>query len=194
MKKNSSIVAVVRAWVPIAALALALGAGSQVNAQVVAWDVPLEGGQEVPPSGSLGTGFCKVILDKATGDVTVDGTYSGLMGTAIAAHIHGPAPAGMNAGIIVPLIQSGGMAGTITGGGTLTPAQVADMQAGLTYVNLHTDLFTGGELRGQIDTLQPPPIPTVSEWGLIVMGLLLLTAGTIVIRRYKAHGPRPAGA
>jgi hypothetical protein len=31
-----------------------------------------------------------------------------------------------------------------------------------------------------------PPVPTVSEWGLIVMGLLLLIAGTIVIRRRHA--------
>jgi hypothetical protein len=30
------------------------------------------------------------------------------------------------------------------------------------------------------------PVPTVSEWGLIVMGLLLLIAGTIVIRRRHA--------
>ncbi len=31
--------------------------------------------------------------------------------------------------------------------------------------------------------LAPTPIPTVSEWGLIVMTLLLLTAGTVAIRR-----------
>ncbi len=29
----------------------------------------------------------------------------------------------------------------------------------------------------------PPPIPAVSEWGLIVMCLMMLTAGTIVVRR-----------
>ncbi|NNM27393.1 MAG: IPTL-CTERM sorting domain-containing protein [Phycisphaerales bacterium] len=29
----------------------------------------------------------------------------------------------------------------------------------------------------------PAAIPTVSEWGLIVLALLMLTAGTIVIRR-----------
>ena len=28
------------------------------------------------------------------------------------------------------------------------------------------------------------PIPTVSEWGLIVMAILLLTAGTLMIRRF----------
>jgi hypothetical protein len=37
----------------------------------------------------------------------------------------------------------------------------------------------------------PPLVPTVSEWGLIVMGLLLLTGGTLVIRRKKTD-PIPA--
>ncbi len=192
MKERSSIVAVVRAWVPIVALALALGAGSPVNAQIVAWDVPMDGAQAVPPTGSPGTGFCKVTLDKATGAVTVDGTFSGLLSPANAAHIH-LAPAGVPGPVIIPLTATAATAGTITGGGNIGLDQAA-MQAAGTYINLHSVAFPAGEIRGQIDTLQPPTIPTVSEWGLIVMGLLLLTAGTIVIRRYKAHGPRTAGA
>jgi hypothetical protein len=32
-----------------------------------------------------------------------------------------------------------------------------------------------------------PQVPTVSEWGLIIMALLLLTAGTIVIVRRRRH-------
>ena len=193
MKKSSTIVAVARVWVPIAALALGLGMASRANAQVVAWDVPLDGAQAVPPTGSPGTGFCKVTLDKATGAVTVDGTFSGLTTPAIAAHIH-LAPAGVPGPVIIPLTATAATAGTITGGGNIGANQAA-MQAAGTYINLHSVAFPGGEIRGQIDTLQPPPpIPTVSQWGLIVMGLLLLTAGTIVIRRYKAHGPRTAGA
>ncbi len=39
-------------------------------------------------------------------------------------------------------------------------------------------------------TVNAAPIPTVSEWGLIIMTLLLLTAGTIVIARRR----RPAAA
>ncbi len=31
----------------------------------------------------------------------------------------------------------------------------------------------------------PDPIPTVSEWGLVVMGLLVLTAGTVVVIRRR---------
>ena len=32
----------------------------------------------------------------------------------------------------------------------------------------------------------PPPIPTVSEWGMIVLGMLVLTGGTIAIRRARS--------
>lgn len=36
-------------------------------------------------------------------------------------------------------------------------------------------------------TVTVEPIPTVSEWGLMAMALLLLTAGTVVIgRRHRA--------
>ena len=41
---------------------------------------------------------------------------------------------------------SGNMAGSVT----LTPAQLAALVDGLTYVNIHTDLNQGGEIRGQI--------------------------------------------
>ncbi len=34
------------------------------------------------------------------------------------------------------------------------------------------------------------PIPTVSEWGLIVMALLLLTGGTIILQRRREAGER----
>ncbi len=47
------------------------------------------------------------------------------------------------------------------------------------------DLWAGGE---------PEPVPTASEWGLIIMALLLLTAGTIVIRRLQARRPLGEGA
>ncbi len=47
---------------------------------------------------------------------------------------------------------------------------------------------TGNELCCYVSCIgsTPPPIPAVSEWGLIIMGLLLLTAGVIVLRRRVA--------
>ena len=50
------------------------------------------------------------------------------------------------------------------------------MLDGLHYVNIHTDLHGGGEIRGQI--LQEP-IPTVSTWGVTTLVLLLLAGITI---------------
>ena len=41
---------------------------------------------------------------------------------------------------------------------------------------------------GAGDACDPPPVPTVSEWGLILMALLLLTMGTIVFTRRRVHG------
>jgi hypothetical protein len=91
-----------------------------------------------------------VTLDQSSGNVSVGCTYEGLTGPAVAAHIHAAAPPGMNAGVVVPLMAIGGTSGTVTGGGTLTPALVQAVLDGLAYVNVHTQMFPGGEIRGQI--------------------------------------------
>ena len=41
-------------------------------------------------------------------------------------------------------------ASPITGTATLTDAQVADLEAGKYYVNIHTAANRGGEIRGQL--------------------------------------------
>jgi hypothetical protein len=45
----------------------------------------------------------------------------------------------------------------------------------------------GDYVEGTINVRSPSNIPTVSEWGLIVMGLLLLTAGAVVIARRRVR-------
>jgi hypothetical protein len=165
--------------------ALLLGAGallsfsSSVAADIKAFSVPMSGAQEVPPSGSAGTGTCTVTLDDVTGAVTVSGSYAGLTGTATAAHIHGPASAGVNAGVIISLTASGGTSGTITGGGTLSAGNITNMVSGLTYLNLHTTSSPGGELRGQITTT----VPSMPEVMVAVMALLALGGGAFVLSR-----------
>ena len=161
---------------------------SPAGAGIKTFHFTMDEGQVVPPTGSPGTGCCKVFLDDVSGVVEVTCTYQDLDSGAIASHIHGPAAAGFNAGVIIPLTPSGGTSGTIIGGGVLTAAQVADMQAGLHYVNLHSNLFPGGEIRGQVvmDLPCQPEVPTVSEWGLIGMWLLLLTTATLVLRHRRS--------
>ncbi len=107
----------------------------------------LSGGEEVPPhSDATGTGMATVTLNGDT--ITYEVDYKGLSGPATAGHIHGPAEAGANAGVEVPFkdVSSSPIKGTAT----LTAAQVADLKAGKTYVNLHTEKNKGGEIRGQL--------------------------------------------
>ena len=108
--------------------------------------VPLSARNEVPPNRSGGSGTAKVELDGSVVKWTV--TYEGMSGPVTAGHIHGPAPAGANAGVVIPF--AGSMASPITGSATATAAQIADMKAGLYYVNLHTAANPGGEIRGQV--------------------------------------------
>ena len=63
--------------------------------------VTLDGKQEVPATTSAATGTADVDYDAATKKLTWKLTYSGLSGPATAAHFHGPAEAGKNAGVKV---------------------------------------------------------------------------------------------
>ena len=62
----------------------------------------LSGAQEVPPVPGGGKGSADFKLDAATKTLTWTVSYSGLTGDAVAAHIHGPAAPGANAGVEVP--------------------------------------------------------------------------------------------
>ena len=108
--------------------------------------VPMSSANEVPPNASVATGTAKVDLDGNVLKWTV--TYSGTTGPVTAGHFHGPAMPGANAGVVVPF--PGPISSPITGTATLTAAQVADLKAGLWYINLHTAANPGGELRGQV--------------------------------------------
>ena len=105
--------------------------------------------QEVPPANSTATGSAEVQFNANTNKVTWKVTFNGLTGPATAGHIHGPAPVGANAGVVIPF--AGNLnAQPVMGEMTVTPAQYADMAAGLYYVNIHTARFPGGEIRGQL--------------------------------------------
>jgi len=130
----------------VAAGALAVGGCGMMDKMPGTTSVPLSGANEVPPNASAGTGTAKVDLDGTVLKWTV--TYSGTTGPVTAGHFHGPAPAGANAGVVLPF--TGSMASPIVGQATLTQAQVDQLKQGLWYVNLHTAANPGGELRGQV--------------------------------------------
>src|SRR6185312_12442817 len=109
----------------------------------------LSAGEENPSNDSKGKGTGEFTLNPSTKELSWKVSYEGLTGDALAAHIHGPADKGANAGVEVNL-GAGGMKNPLEGKATLTDQQIADITGGKTYVNIHTAAHKGGEIRGQI--------------------------------------------
>jgi hypothetical protein len=113
------------------------------------FEATLSPSQEVPATASTASGAAEVQFNENTNMLSWKVTYSGLSGPASAAHIHGPAAVGTNAGVVIPF--TGDLnAQPISGEKAITPAQYADLAAGLYYVNIHSSRFPGGEIRGQL--------------------------------------------
>jgi hypothetical protein len=134
------------------------------------------------PPGRTGSGIGNLTLSGTALSLSI--TFSGLSGTFSADHIHGPAQAlpTSTAGVLYSLIPlttlaDANHAGTISGTVNLvanpnnTPnysvaQQLADLNNGLWYVNVHSSTFGGGEIRGQI-----LPVPEPSTLALAALGL-----------------------
>src|SRR5438477_1165241 len=101
----------------------------------------LDGKSEVPANTSAATGTADLDYDAASKKLSWKLTYSGLSGPATAAHFHGPAEAGKNAGVEVPI--PGAASSPVEGSATLTDAQASDLLGGKLYVNIHTAATPG---------------------------------------------------
>jgi len=132
---------------------LVLSAGP-AGATAQTFSVTLSGVQEVPANASTATGTASVVLNAAETTITVDAGWTGLGSNATAGHIHGPAAPGANAGVLfgfagVPAATTGSIP---TQAFAITPAQVTQLKAGQFYFNIHSTVFPGGEVRGQVVT------------------------------------------
>jgi hypothetical protein len=138
----------------------------------------LSGYNEVPAVSTAGRGsfFGRLSDDESQIEYRLD--YSGVEGMAMAAHIHLGARR-TNGGVVIWLCgpaasvppgtpecpAAGGdgpeAAGTLSAAGVIGPAAqgiapgefaelVRAIKAGVTYVNVHSSVFPGGEIRGQV--------------------------------------------
>jgi len=117
----------------------------------------IEGSQEVPPTGSTGSGTLNATYDESTNQIIFSVNFSGLSTGTTAAHFHGPALPGV---IAPPVITWTGFPTGVTSGSysntfTITDTQEADLLAGLWYANIHTTMFPGGEIRSQLFETNP---------------------------------------
>jgi hypothetical protein len=152
---------------------------------------------EVPPTGSPGTGAAIVTLDTTAQTLQVQETFSGLGSGTTASHIHcclaSPFLPGVNVGVATtvptfpgfPLGVTSGtynmtfdltMASTynpafVTAeGGTVAGAEAAletALLAGETYINIHTTNFGGGEIRGFLAA-----VPEPATWAMMLLGFV----------------------
>ncbi len=108
--------------------------------------VTLSGANEVPPVNTSASGAGTIFV---SADKTISGaiTTTGITGTA--AHIHLGA-AGTNGPVIVPLKKSGDGGWSVHPGTEITEAQFASFKRGELYINVHSDAYKAGEIRGQL--------------------------------------------
>ena len=121
--------------------AASLMVASAASAQMVHYTAKLAGAPGVKGSGDV-----FAMLDGKTFTYTVN--YKDLTGPAVAAHVHDASAPGGNGPPIVPAKDVG--VSPIKGTATLTDAQVADLNAGKVYFNVHTAANPGGEIRGTL--------------------------------------------
>lgn len=167
---------------------------SPVRATQSFYEAQLLGTSESPPNASPATGYAEVDLDDVAHTMRVQVWFSGLLGTTSASHIHAAtAVAGTGtAGVatVTPTFTgfpSGVTAGTYdhtfdmtsassyngpfvtANGGTAATAEAAlfaAIAAGKAYLNVHSSVFTGGEIRGFLLPFNPTPAARPT-WGRI---------------------------
>lgn len=130
-------------------------------AAVTTINLTLSGAQEVPPNGSTATGTGEATIDTVSRQFTAKATTQGLAGTA--AHVH-DGPSGVSGPIVFPMTENPAGSGVWSTSVQLTDAQMATLNAGRYYINVHSAAFPNGEIRGQIVQQASPAVP-VAEGG-----------------------------
>jgi len=192
--------------------ALLISVAPVSHAQILNFAATLTGPDESPPNASPGFGDALVTVDQTLNTMRVQVTFSGLLGTTTASHIHAATAAPLTGTAIVatqtptftgfPLgVTSGSydhtfdltLATTYSSafvtahGGTPASAEAALISA-LTlseaYLNIHTSVVPTGEIRGFLIPVTAAPEPG----SLVLLGVGLPSlVGLTVIKRQRRN-------
>ncbi|MGZ3183430.1 MAG: CHRD domain-containing protein [Telluria sp.] len=195
----------------LAGLALA-ALSAAASAQVQFYTTVLSGAYEAVPNASSASGFAWVIVDEATNKMQIQMNYANLAGLSTGAHIHcctatplsgtAPVATAVPAFATFPLgLHSSPFTQTFSllDAATYNPAFLADhggtpalaeqaLLAGLAanegYLNVHSDVYPAGEIRG---FLIAQAVPEPAQWGMLTLGLAALGLAR------RKHRPRSQG-
>ncbi len=188
----------------LVALAALLCCASTAQASTITWNLTLSGLNESPAVITPATGAARVVFDDVADTLTLDISFSGLLGLSTASHIHcceaTPGVGNVGVATVVPAfpgfpigVTSGSVVGSVldlnsasaynpafvTAQGSVAAAEsafIAGLVSGRTYLNIHSMANPGGELRAQITAVPEPT--TISLLGL---------GGLIALRRRQAR-------
>lgn len=187
-----------------AATTLALAAALPAQATISIFKATLNGANESPANASLGVGTGTVTFDTVAHTMRVQATFSDLSGNTTVAHIHGPtSTAGTGtAGVMTTTPTFAGFPAGVTSatydatfdtslnttyrqgfitanGGNAAGAEAAlysSLLAGTAYLNIHSSVYPGGEIRGFL-----LPVPEASTYAMMLAGLV--GVGAVARRR-----------
>ena len=177
------------------AIALIAVSAASLSAHTIQYTAVLSGAAEAPPNDSSGLGSALVTVDFDLSTMRVEASFSDLVGTVTAAHIHccTAEPATGTVGVATPTPTFPGFPAGVTSGSydmTLDLTQASSynaafltantdisgamnaLLAGLdgerAYLNIHSSSFPGGEIRGFLNA-----VPEPSSGALLLAGLVI---------------------
>jgi len=187
-----------------ASLLLCLSLSNVAKADTAFFGAIYSGTQEFPPNASAGFGTGVLTLDTTLNLLTFNISFGGLGSNVVDAHIHCCVGVGVNTGVAIGFLSTGFPVGVTSGsyihtfdltnpsiytaafiagsGGTVEGDRVRLINAlfaGQSYLNIHTQIFPGGEIRGQVN---PIPEPTT----ILLLGSGLIGLASKVRRKRKS--------
>ena len=186
MKKSIASIAVM----VLTILAVASMMMRSARADIVVFQAQLLPSNEVPPvtnADQNASGQVTVVIDTTNNTSRFDWGVNGVAAPSIIlSHVH-EAPAGVNGSVRIdsgispasPIPVVNGSALFSKSGIATAPDVIQRILANPSgfYFNIHSTLNPGGVVRGQLVRQAAPPsagAPTLSEWGAILMGLLIV--------------------
>ena len=186
------------------AAVLGIAAALPATAHDTTWVTTLSGPAEAPPNASPGFGSVTITIDFDLVTMHVQASFADLVGTTTASHVHcctavpgtGTAgvatvtptftdfPLGVTSGsydhVFDMTLASSYNPSFVTAQGGISQAfnaLVAGLNSGNAYYNIHTSVYSGGEIRG---FLQAAAVPEPESYALMLAGLGVMA---LVMRR-----------